>query len=593
MRRLTNISFGKIAVCAVYAWMLLILLAKQCVLQKGYSLSMWPLMTYYLSMGLRPGVLLPVLGSMLTAFCKFPVIGPVLVLCSLAALSAATSKLSGNTILTHLPALGIFLFISGMDYSIYLMRSPGIFFSQTIGLALSILTVAGEQDVSGAKARYLYVALALLVGYPLIGAYALVALCGIMLRALLQGKWKYASFALGCGIVLPLAYNELIFTHIDLAYTFVSGFPYMDFLHNGVRFIPLAAAVAAVLAAAVLPSGGSLNGRWICSAFLAAALPGLLLLSYTDRNFHLELRMEQELERNRWDNVLDLALRTKKPTRVIVMYRNIALMRSGRLCDRMFTYPHETVTLAAASDFVSQSMVSAMPVFFYNGLLNFSARWAFEESMIWQRSIESYKYLATAALFGGYDHPALVEKYLDVIEENPFERKWVAQYRRYLENPSLLEDNEDYRYARVLSDYEAMKFSSSAVVENTLTVHYLDQKHPHGVMLQLCLATAMMVKDIDAFWRYFDLLGEEGPVVPVHVGEAALLFASISGNQRMFDAAVHRLGGWQAPTVRRFASFEKDASAVRDAAVAKEYFQKQYGDTYWYYCYYVKNVTTD
>jgi len=169
----------------------------------------------------------------------------------------------------------------------------------------------------------------------------------------------------------------------------------------------------------------------------------------------------------------------------------------------------------------------------------------------------------------------------------------VKEYRGYLDNPSLLRKNEDYRYAMALSDYERRKFASSAIVEDSLTDHYLDQMHPGGIMLQLCLAEAMKMKEIDMFWYYLDRLLDEGGTVPVHVGEAALLFASQSGNQKMLDSVVSRLGGGQSPTVRRFAAFDGDARNVRDAEAVKELFRMKYGSTYWYYFYFVKDITTD
>jgi len=40
--------------------------------------------------------------------------------------------------------------------------------------------------------------------------------------------------------------------------------------------------------------------------------------------------MEQAIERNDWDAVLKYASRTESPTRVIVLYRNIALAAKGK-----------------------------------------------------------------------------------------------------------------------------------------------------------------------------------------------------------------------------------------------------------------------
>jgi len=597
MKPLKRIPFDKYAAGTIYAVMALVLMAKQCVLLKSYSLSLWPDMSYYLTYGLRPGVILPILGSMLTAFCKFPPLGATLILALLLATSRVIRKVIGNTLWAHLPSICMFLFLSGLDYSLYIMRSPGIIFSQILGLLFCACMVWGDEAIRERDTivRIIYAALVSIIGYPLVGAYSIVAQTVMLLKASVRHKWGYAVFCLISGAVIPIVYTHAVFTHIDTHYTFLSGFPYMDFLHNYGKVVPLGLCILTFILLPLISGFVRHISDSIVfkSVFTAVAVAALVLFTYKDRNFHIELCMEQALVRNKWNKALSLASRTDKPTRVIIMYRNIALMRKGALCDKMFTYSYDSQPLDTKSDFVSQTMVSAMPVFFYNGLLNFSARWAFEESMIWQRNIERFKYLAKVALLSGYDQRSLVEKYLNIIAENPFEKKWVAQYREYLEDPSKLKENMDYRYSKLLSEYDGMKFASSAIVENSLIAHYLSQSHPHGVMLQLCLAHAMTVKDIDLFWYYFDILHDDGVSIPVHVGEAALLFASMSRNQKMMDVVVSRLGGPGSPIVQRFASFDRDASKARNSDQEKEHFRQRYGKTYWYYCFFTKEAITD
>ncbi len=112
-------------------------------------------------------------------------------------------------------------------------------------------------------------------------------------------------------------------------------------------------------------------------------------------------------------------------------------------------------------------------------------------------------------------------------------------------------------------------------------------------MLQQALASAMMMKDIDMFRYFFDLLLKEGGHIPNHVGEAAMLFAYMTKDQSVIDTTAGYLGGPKAPVVQRFIRFTTDASNIRDAAAAKPEFRKKYGNTYWYYCYFIQSLTTD
>ena len=98
----------------------------------------------------------------------------------------------------------------------------------------------------------------------------------------------------------------------------------------------------------------------------------------------------------------------------------------------------------------------------------------------------------------------------------------------------------------------------------------------------------MTAKDIDMFWYYYDKLLESGRRIPVHVGESAILFAYIGRDQAEIDAVARDLGGGNSSIVRRFANFSSEASKGDTAD-----FKKKYGDTYWYYCYFVKSITTN
>ena len=573
---------------------LALLILKDDVLAKMYALSLWPDMTFYLTSGLQPGVLLPVLGSVLTQLCPLPVMAVVLILGSLAALMLLSWKVAGRNLRALLPALLVFCFLCGLDYAVYAMRAQGLLFSQTLGLCFALLLILGWQKLENKAWKRVYTGILGLLACPLIGVYGIVALLGICLEAFAEEKkpWDYILRLVVFGGMMPYVWAAGIFTHIDARYTYFAGLPYMDFVDHGVRFVPL---VLALLSVAVLPALRGWKPRVRAWQPVAAVLvAGACLWGFTfwDTNFHLELAMERAAEKHDWEKVLKCARRSEHPTRVMVLYRNVALMYRGELCDKMFTYPNESIPINTPSDF-SQTEVCGVPVFFYNGLINFSARWSWEMSMMFQRTLERYKYLAKVALFTGQEKPALVNKYLDVIARSPFEKKWVRKYRSYLEDPSLLAKDDEYRMYLLLNDYEENRHISSAVVENTLLSHFAEQPDPHGLMLQLALAAAMTRKDIETFWYYYDKLLKEGGKIPKHVGEAAIFFAYIERNQQEIDAVAQDLGGTNSLTVQKFIQFSGEASRASSEEAVAGAFKERYGDTYWYYVTFVKSLTTD
>ena len=575
----------------VFLAMALVLIMKLPVLQKMFDLSLWPDMTFYLNLGLQPGVALPVLGSIITQIGgASAVLQAILVLLSLVVLTVVVKRLCPVHWIAMVPVVLVFLFISGFDYSLHVFRAQGLLYSQTLGLVFAALAILGWVRVREKRLNLLYMVAVVLVGYPLIGIYSLVAALAIVLLTLFRKQWAAAGLGAICIALLPLLYTHFVFTHIDTRYTFLAGFPYMDFVDNHRRFIPLILAMTSLVILPLL-KGISVKRVWGQVVFAAVAFACIILFSYRNRNFHLEIAMQQAIERNDWDKALKLASKSENPTRVIVMYRNIALFNKGLLCDRMFTYPNESIDIDTPAQ-ISQTEVCAPTVFFYNGLINYSTRWAWEMSMMFQRTLERYKYQAKVALFTRKENPALVEKYLDIIGRNMWQRKWVGKYRSYLQNPALLENDPEYAMFKQLDRFEEIKYMSSAVVENTINYHYLLQEDPEGIMLDLSLASAMTMKDIDMFWYYYDKLLESGRKIPTHVGEAAILFAYIGGDQAEIDAVARELGGAQSSTVSKFIRFSSEASASQ-SGVDPAVFKKKYGDTYWYYSYFVKSLTTN
>lgn len=573
--------------------MLLFLTAKLDFIQKMYDLSQMPDLSFYFGVGLQPGFLLAIAGSLLTQFCCFPVLGALFVVLSMAGLTELCKKTFRNCLLSYLPCVFLFSFLVGIDYAVYTMRAQGILFSQTLGSAIAVLIVWGWKKTD--KLSVFYPVISVIVGYPLVGAYSIVAalaVAAISIRDKKNGLLTTVIVILSSAAI-PWLYTHCLFTHIDTRYTYFAAFPYMDFVKNGWKFLPLGLTALSII---VLGASANHNPKYSDKTFsrvlyTAAMAAVIFVFCYKDRNFHIELAMEQAIEKNDWKKTLRYAAKSEEPTRIIVMYRNIALLYTGQLCNRMFSFPNSGPRINTPGQ-ISQTEVCAPLVFFYNGLINYSTRWAWEMSMMFQRTVERYKYQAKVALFTGQENPELIGKYLDIIGENWFERKWVEKYRNYLNDRSALLQDEEYQMFMQLNNFEEVKYMSSAIAEDTLLSHFISQSEPQGVMLDLSLAAAMTLRNTDAFWHYYSQFRKTGRPFPTHVSEAAILFAYLERNQALIENVAMDIGT-NSIIVRRFQSFSGDASGLTDAASVKESFKKKYGDTYWYYCYFTDELMTD
>ena len=567
----------------------LVLTAKGNVLKKAADLSLVSFDRGFIADFLnRPGGLLEYSGLLLTQSGHFPPAGIVLMLALMLGTAFACRKIAGESSLVWIPALSMLLFWTGMDYNLHTMRTPGYVFSQMLGITVASAAAAGALHSRKPAA---YGTVALIAGYPLIGTYALLtALCCATI-SLTDGKRniRTACLLLIAAAVLPQLFTRLIYTHTDPTYTYLTGMPYFDFNGNESRWIPVVASCVSLVLLCVFRKVLRRIRPGALSPIMAVLLAGgLVLFSYRDRNFHAEISMEQAIEANDWDKVLKIASGLEHPTRIGVMYRNIALLYKGELLEKMFTFSDDYSPIATKAP-ISMTMVCAPVSFFYNGMLQYSARWAMECTLLYQPGVQRYKYLAKAALFSGTEKRELVEKYLRLIAQNALQKKWVEKYRSYLDNPELLAQDREYRMAKALNEYTEPKFMSSTVVEDTFLWLFPALEPAGGPLLDLSLGYTLVAKDAGYFWPKYDIWVEEDRPLPKAMAEAALLFAYMERDEARLADVLDRIGGGESVILKRFNAFSESMTKYSGSKSVSEYFRKRFGDTYWYYCSFVKD----
>lgn len=221
--------------------------------------------------------MLALAGAFLTQFCCFPVLGAALFalgLCLLTRLVGKAFALEGRAAwLSVLPALFLLLFITRLDYSIYLFRTYGLLYSQLLGCCVAAALVLLYRKVAlGKRSSPLFVAATVLVGYPLFGAFALLAAFLMALLALGEGKRGLADLAaaLVLGAAVPWMCGEMsgIFPRVHRKYVYFAALPYFEFVDNSICQVPLILAALALAALCFLRKAG----RILVPALVAAAL---------------------------------------------------------------------------------------------------------------------------------------------------------------------------------------------------------------------------------------------------------------------------------------------------------------------------------
>jgi hypothetical protein len=543
----------------------------------------------------QPGGLIAYVGCFFTQFCYFPWLGIAIFMILLLILQYLTYRIlvpeKKNFLFAFLPAVCIVLFVTQWDYTIYMMKSQGLLFSQLTGLLITVGIVGLYQLCTSRWMRILFIILSIGIGYPLFGFYALWSVLLIGIYDYLKNK---SLILLAIGIIgvlaFPLLYFYRIYDQINPSYIYWAGLPYLDFLGDNKMWYPLILAFISLLFLLFLShftadkSAGkirlSANISVFCGAFVA-----VYFFSFKEINFHHQLKIERAIAQNDWTTVLDIAKKTENPNRPIVMYRNLALFRTGQLCQTMFTYPNEVTLLYE----LNYAIIGGPVMCYYFGNLNTSYRLYLESIVQFGRKIENLKGLAEIAVYNQENE--LADKYLQTLKKTLFYKDWATKQESFLNHPELLKKEPDYQSISSLRqsiphstwDYSAVKGVEATIVDNCAGMES-DSKE----IQELSLAYVLTKKDLSLFWeKYMAYINSNtGKPVPVHIQEAALLFFQVEPDREIKKTVVPYIkSGTDISVMERFDRFLQEMEMygfdANEQTLAK--LKPAWGNTYWFF----------
>jgi hypothetical protein len=525
-----------------------------------------------------PGTALRLAGSFLTRLFAYPLVGGLLlavILVSTRWLLLPASRLpAAARWLAYLPALLLFLAVVRLDHVVFVPAGENYLVAPSLGLLLALVVVVVTRH---ARRQRLYIALAVAVGYPLLGCYALLAVLFVGRRYAWTVAWV---------IAYPLLYLVL-HGRLSLFDAYTAGL-LLPANHGATwwNWLPIPAALVAV-AAIVLPGGKSRGetkrAGLVNAAGLVASCVAVVFLANRDASFHALLSMQYHAARDRWDVVLERARTVTSPDRLVILYRDVALFKRQRLCDEMFTFPREGDDMPPYPGAV---YIAGPDLLFHHGQLNHAYRWAVERFVQHGMTVDALRVMARVALLNG-EFPLAI-KHADALARVPFHASEADVYRQHAARPATL--LKASFLPRGLSPRENRLGEKTALLEPFLLEYHRDAPPDTREALELSVAAALVLKVTERFHALFPLYGQNGIALPRHVREAALLFARLE--QRDEEA----IPGIDAVTRQRFDRFLAALVDVQAMPAAQRSFvalAKQFGDTYWYYYFAVKNLKTN
>ncbi len=552
-----------------------------------------------------PGGMLSYLGAWFTQHFYYPWMG-VIVLCGWWLLLMWLTKRAFNipdrwTALTVIPVAILLLANMDLGYWVYFMKLPGFFYVATIGTTITTALLWAFRSLPEKMwMQTAFIVAVALVGYPLMGVYALAAIVLMAVMAwrlpnTLISRLSQSIAALVSIIAVPMLYYRLVFVNTNIidiyqvgipAFAIVDSFPEYNYPYYALAVCFL------LMAATYQAERKEQKSTWTAyilplASYLIIAF-GVYHFWYKDANFHHELRMQRCIDKADWEGVVKEGTKQdEEPTRAIVMMHNLALSRLGRQCDEMYNFRKG-----------SKKSNSPLPVFMFNvagrsmlyqyGAMNECHRVCMEEGVEYGWNVEQLKDLARCAIFNKEAKAA--RKFLDILRQTTYYGDWADHMETLLNDQQLLAKDQETGPITRMMHYTDRLDAVEGYVEKALMTALSEQDADDIYFQEQAVLGAMWTRDPSLFWPRFDhyvKLNGEDNMPPRIFQEAAWLFANMEGQQGLDEWVL------QPGVKENFNAFMQQLqifSRTQDPNIRQSLYQN-FGNTYYFEYFFLKNIT--
>ncbi len=331
-------------------------------------------------------------------------------------------------------------------------------------------------------------------------------------------------------------------------------------------------------------------------------LPAALLLVcftcifwYGNENFRIENMQNRAMWNEDWETVAELARKTDEPTRQVVMNKNIALLKLGRSGNEMFAYPEGSADIEAAIP-VRLAQTGGKMAYYQYGKFNFCYRWCVEDAVEYGWRVEYLKHAVRSMLLSG--EYRLAQRYINILKRTKYYADWASEMEEYVKNPQKITRNKDFAMPLNMTCYDDFLDVDESYVEAYLTKNLTNATDKMSrVYVEAALASALTRKDAKSFWFFLNYYVNElkANVLPKHYQEAVLLFYNVDKGRTVqipdafFDKFISSATNRKMNDFLRLVSQHKGKSEDEMAP----YFKDEFGDTYFYFYFFVRNIKTN
>lgn len=413
-------------------------------------------------------------GTFLTQFFYYPLLGSLIFIGLLFVIQYLSIKAFSIPKeyypLTFIPGLMLLLSITQLGYVWLTLKSPGYFFSNALGVLAMLLSFWGYRNLDKISYRTWALAIFVIAAYPLLGFYALLTafICSLHELILYFKDKEYKRFipiltATLAIVFVPQFYYFRVYESMQYFYIYTAVLPRFFFDSKElILWLPFIFLFLSLILFSVFILLKYDNKRtttfqviFSSSLFIAASL-FVFSKSYSDENFRAGIKMNTAIENNDWKRVTSIARNLRgTPTRNIVLNNNLALFKQG--IDEAYAMNIEkTASPNSIRTTMLLPLMNSRTLFYQYGIINDSYRWCMEDMVEYGKRTSTLKYMVKCAILNGeYE---LAQKYNSLLSETLFYSKWAQKYQTYIENPSLLEQDEELNAIRKLMNVATNDF---------------------------------------------------------------------------------------------------------------------------------------
>lgn len=557
------------------------------------------------------GGLLTYLSTFLTQFLYIPWMGALIYTLLLNLAAYFTFVAYGIpkkwNIVSFFPAILLLAGNMHLGYTLFIIKGLGFFFSPLIGYLVTIGMTLVLKKNSNHYMSFLSILVFGIIVYPLFGFWALLGLIsiasGILFNNNRNGKWGIFITTLLTAAIVPLIASQF-YTDMRVSDIYTIGLQQLPYKNEFISYyipyilIGLFLIILPIFSKTILSEKTELDYKKY--AICQTVIIGIYILTawgfwFKDSNFRAEIKMSAAVDNMDWGRVIKIHqeatssgdLSSTEPTRLMVQYKNLALVKMGNEGNLIYSY-RDGGKMQKSPQIITMMIQCGKQLYLHYGLLNYCYRWCIEDAIEYGWNVSDLEYAIMSSLLSN-DH-GVTKKYLNILEKTLFHKKWALAQVELMQHSESITESKDYKSIIPLICRDNIIDNDNVMIEVYL-MNYFTKKRPINAtpaFYRIALMWAMQTQDIPTFWNCFSNYTATNVIkkMPRYYQEAALLYGNLEKNVDIsslpFDKEV----------ISSFNNFNNFASKnpVRDLDESRPIYFNEFGKTFFYFYYFIRGL---